>query len=231
MADLITRLQQQRRPVVVIVGLLVLALVLEVGFYLGQHTAFASMGVRPETYKAMQAELLTVQNTLRSRDSELAILRTRQEVDRQSLELVRREMAAQKEEIAGLEEGLGFYRSLISPGEIAPGSVTNEIVHHMDWLPTFVAAAAYNMAWGLLTALYPQWLFRLADMEPMRYPAVFACVGMIVGLYGVVYAEVARRPERGFVLAAVGLVAMAIGIAASGCGVQVHWSFFVTRRA
>ena len=27
------------------------------------------------------------------------------------------------------------------PGHIAPGSVTNEIVHHMDWLPTFVAAA------------------------------------------------------------------------------------------
>jgi arylsulfatase len=27
------------------------------------------------------------------------------------------------------------------PGLIKPGSVTNEIVHHMDWLPTFVAAA------------------------------------------------------------------------------------------
>ncbi len=27
------------------------------------------------------------------------------------------------------------------PGKIAAGSVTNEIVHHMDWLPTFVAAA------------------------------------------------------------------------------------------
>jgi arylsulfatase len=27
------------------------------------------------------------------------------------------------------------------PGHIQPGSVTNEIVHHMDWLPTFVAAA------------------------------------------------------------------------------------------
>ena len=27
------------------------------------------------------------------------------------------------------------------PGRIAPGSVTNEIVHHMDWLPTFLAAA------------------------------------------------------------------------------------------
>jgi arylsulfatase len=27
------------------------------------------------------------------------------------------------------------------PGHIAPGSVSNEIMHHMDWLPTFVAAA------------------------------------------------------------------------------------------
>jgi arylsulfatase len=27
------------------------------------------------------------------------------------------------------------------PGKVKPGSVTNEIVHHMDWLPTFLAAA------------------------------------------------------------------------------------------
>jgi arylsulfatase len=27
------------------------------------------------------------------------------------------------------------------PGTVAPGSVCNEIVHHMDWLPTFLAAA------------------------------------------------------------------------------------------
>lgn len=27
------------------------------------------------------------------------------------------------------------------PGSIAPGSISNEIVHHMDWLPTFLAAA------------------------------------------------------------------------------------------
>ncbi|WP_170367150.1 arylsulfatase [Ruegeria arenilitoris] len=27
------------------------------------------------------------------------------------------------------------------PGKIEPGSVTNEIVHHMDWLPTYLAAA------------------------------------------------------------------------------------------
>jgi arylsulfatase len=27
------------------------------------------------------------------------------------------------------------------PGKIEPGSISNEIMHHMDWLPTFVAAA------------------------------------------------------------------------------------------
>ena len=27
------------------------------------------------------------------------------------------------------------------PGKVKPGSVSNGIVHHMDWLPTFLAAA------------------------------------------------------------------------------------------
>ena len=27
------------------------------------------------------------------------------------------------------------------PGHIKPGSVSNDIMHHMDWLPTFLAAA------------------------------------------------------------------------------------------
>lgn len=27
------------------------------------------------------------------------------------------------------------------PGKIEPGTVSNEIMHHMDWMPTFVAAA------------------------------------------------------------------------------------------
>jgi arylsulfatase len=40
------------------------------------------------------------------------------------------------------------------PGKIQPGSVTNEIVHHMDWLPTFAAAAgADNIKEELKTGL------------------------------------------------------------------------------
>jgi arylsulfatase len=36
------------------------------------------------------------------------------------------------------------------PGKIKPGSVSNEIMHHMDWLPTFVAAAGENDIAGKL---------------------------------------------------------------------------------
>lgn len=48
-------------------------------------------------------------------------------------------------------------------------------------------------------------------MELPNYPEIFACVGMVVGLYGVVYLEVARRPENGFLLALVGFVGKILG--------------------
>ena len=76
---------------------------------------------------------------------------------------------------------------------------------------TFLLAGIYNLAWGLWTGLDPQWLFRVAGMEPMRHPAVFACVGMIVGVYGILYLEVARRPEHGWLLAAVGMLGKILG--------------------
>lgn len=75
----------------------------------------------------------------------------------------------------------------------------------------FLLAGVYNIVWGLFTALYPNWLFRFARMEPPNYPDIFACVGMIVGLYGVIYLEIARKPERGFLLAAVGLTGKILG--------------------
>jgi hypothetical protein len=48
-------------------------------------------------------------------------------------------------------------------------------------------------------------------MPPLNHPAIFACLGMVIGLYGVVYLEVARVPERGWLLAAVGLVGKLLG--------------------
>src|SRR5262249_21270904 len=76
---------------------------------------------------------------------------------------------------------------------------------------TFVAAGVYNIVWGTYSAVYPQWLFSFAGMEPLNQPAVFGCLGMVIGLYGIVYLEVARRPERGWLMAGVGLIGKILG--------------------
>ena len=75
----------------------------------------------------------------------------------------------------------------------------------------FLAAGIYNLAWGAYSVWDPQWLFRFADMPPLNYPEIFACLGMVIGLYGVLYLEVARRPEQGWLLAAVGLTGKVLG--------------------
>lgn len=76
---------------------------------------------------------------------------------------------------------------------------------------TFTLAGIYNICWGLYSSYDPQWLFRFAGMSPINYPEIFACLGMVIGLYGVIYLEIARRPEKGFVLALVGFVGKVLG--------------------
>lgn len=76
---------------------------------------------------------------------------------------------------------------------------------------TFVAAGLYNLAWGLLSAVYPQWFFTFAGMEPPRYPEIFACLGMVIGLYGILYFQVALFPERSWLIVAVGLAGKVLG--------------------
>ena len=78
-------------------------------------------------------------------------------------------------------------------------------------ITTFICAAIYNAGWGLLSSINPQWLFEFAGMELMRHPQVFACLGMVVGVYAIVYAEIARRPEFGVLLACVGLIGKILG--------------------
>ena len=75
----------------------------------------------------------------------------------------------------------------------------------------FLAAGFYNIAWGIGSALDPQWLFRFAGLPPLNQPAVFTCLAMVIGLYGILYLEVARVPERGWLIAAVGLAGKVLG--------------------
>jgi len=66
----------------------------------------------------------------------------------------------------------------------------------------FLLAGIYNVGWGIYSSLDPQWLFHFSGMQPLNHPSLFACIGMIVGVYGILYVEVARRPEHGWLLAA-----------------------------
>ena len=76
---------------------------------------------------------------------------------------------------------------------------------------TFGLAAVYNLGWGLFTAANPQWFFRFSGMPPINHPEIYACLGMVIGVYGIVYAEVARRPEHGWLMAAVGFLGKVLG--------------------
>ncbi len=64
----------------------------------------------------MQLELSAAREQQKLLADELQVQRTRNEVDRRALEMVRQELAAQKERIAELGEGLRFYTSLMAPG-------------------------------------------------------------------------------------------------------------------
>jgi hypothetical protein len=85
------------------------------------------------------------------------------------------------------------------------------IPHRRFHRAAFLAAGLYNIAWGLWSAFDPQWLFRFAGLPLANHPAIFACLGMVLGLYGILYLEIARAPERGWLIAAVGLAGKILG--------------------
>ena len=78
----------------------------------------------------------------------------------------------------------------------------------------FAGAGVYNLSWATFSILDPGWFFRVTAMPPSNHPELFAGMAMVVGLYGVAYLEVARVPDRGFVLAAVGLAGKVLGTVA-----------------
>ena len=55
----------------------------------------------------------------------------------------------------------------------------------------FTLAGFYNIVFGLWAALFPDAFFRLLDLGEPSHPAIWACLGMVVGLYGLVYLQVA----------------------------------------
>lgn len=76
---------------------------------------------------------------------------------------------------------------------------------------TLVAAGIYNLIWGTVAILFPNLLFRAVAMELPRYPELWQCIGMIVGVYGVGYLIAARNPLRHWPIVLVGFLGKVFG--------------------
>lgn len=72
-------------------------------------------------------------------------------------------------------------------------------------------AGFYNLAWGAFCICFPQLPFQWARMEPPRYPEIWQCVGMIVGVYGIGYIIAAFDPLRHWPVILVGFLGKVLG--------------------
>ena len=74
-----------------------------------------------------------------------------------------------------------------------------------------IAAALYNLAWGLFMIIFPTAPFRWIGLELPNYPSSWQCIGMIVGVYGIGYAIAAGDPLRHWPIVLVGLLGKVLG--------------------
>jgi hypothetical protein len=74
-----------------------------------------------------------------------------------------------------------------------------------------VVAAVYNAVWGGFVVLFPDLLFEWTGMELPRYPELWQCIGMVVGVYSVGYLTAARDPYRHWPIVLVGLLGKVAG--------------------
>ncbi len=74
-------------------------------------------------------------------------------------------------------------------------------------------AALYNAAFGVWAGLWPRAFFDVFGMPPPNYPAIWQCLGMVVGVYGLLYAYAALRPDAAGSkpIVAVGLLGKLLG--------------------
>lgn len=81
-----------------------------------------------------------------------------------------------------------------------------------SWIrPLLIFAGLYNLVWGALVVLFPALMFEKMGLQPPRYNAIWQCVGMIVGVYGIGYLIASRNPYRHWPIVLVGLLGKVFG--------------------
>lgn len=78
------------------------------------------------------------------------------------------------------------------------------------WL---IAAGIYNLIWGLPIILAPDLPFEILGMPPLEDPgrAIWQCLGMVIGVYGIGYLAAASDPLRHWPIVLVGLLGKVFG--------------------
>jgi peroxiredoxin len=89
----------------------------------------------------------------------------------------------------------------MKPNSRQPGWIT--------W--TLILAGLYNLAWGTLVVIRPDWPFAWLGIAQPNYPEIWQCVGMIVGVYGIGYLIAARDAARHWPIVLVGLLGKLFG--------------------
>ena len=79
----------------------------------------------------------------------------------------------------------------------------------MKWM--LIAAGVYNLAFGLFAIVFPSAMFDLVGMEQPRYPELWQCIGMIVGVCGVGYIIAAFDAARHWPIVLVGFLGKLFG--------------------
>lgn len=74
-----------------------------------------------------------------------------------------------------------------------------------------VLAGFYNLLWGTWVIFFPDMMFRWLEMELPRYPQIWQCVGMVVGVYGIGYLIAATHPYRHWPILLVGFLGKLFG--------------------
>ncbi len=99
------------------------------------------------------------------------------------------------------------------------------------WIRSVLTAAGfYNLLWGTSVVFAPKLWFQMFGMEPPRYPEIWQCVGMVVGLYGLGYLIAARDPFKHWPIVLVGLLGKIfgpIGFVISAIRGSLPWNFGV----
>lgn len=81
-----------------------------------------------------------------------------------------------------------------------------------DWMRGVLKFAGfYNILFGIWVIGWPGAWFQISGMELPRYPFLWQCIGMIVGVYGVGYLAAAAAPLRHWPIVLVGFLGKVFG--------------------